>query len=520
MAYIGKNVLENLTTAMYERAFAVYREYIQNACDALDKAIKGKLFTKDEGVIDIKIDRAKREIRIWDNGTGLAADEFQRVLTTIADSQKDPEKEKGFRGIGRLGGASYCDKLIFVSSVKGEAEKSFLEWDGKKLKEVLGDKAAHPDAADFIDEITTYHKEPCEESSHYFCVIMEGVTEESEELLSEKLVIDYLEQAAPVPYANSFIFRAKIYDYIKENRIKLDEYTLLVNGNNIFKPYSTVIYKSAMSGLKEKCDEISDIAFKKFFIAGKLVAWLWYGVAIYEGQIPIVNKMRCIRVRKENIEIGDYQTLSKREMFKESRGNSYFIGELHILDWQLRPNARRDYFNQNSALKAFEEVIKPFFYKELYSLYHYANEVKKATQAITVAKEKAFEYQKKEAEGKFIDPSDKENAKKTVEGAKEAASKAEKKLALRKKATDGDFVKNRVYEAIQNKYKPKNDPPNEKVTTPSAVQNEQKYITQGLSKLSKSERKLVSKIYQIIKKTLGEGVGEDLIKKINSELQK
>ena len=30
MAEIGKNVIENLTTAMYENAYTVYREYIQN----------------------------------------------------------------------------------------------------------------------------------------------------------------------------------------------------------------------------------------------------------------------------------------------------------------------------------------------------------------------------------------------------------------------------------------------------------------------------------------------------------
>ena len=40
MAFIGKNVIENLTTAMYEDLRIIYREYIQNAADSIDKAIR------------------------------------------------------------------------------------------------------------------------------------------------------------------------------------------------------------------------------------------------------------------------------------------------------------------------------------------------------------------------------------------------------------------------------------------------------------------------------------------------
>ena len=38
MAKIGKNVLENLTQAMYDDSRIVYREYIQNASDQIDIA--------------------------------------------------------------------------------------------------------------------------------------------------------------------------------------------------------------------------------------------------------------------------------------------------------------------------------------------------------------------------------------------------------------------------------------------------------------------------------------------------
>ena len=37
---IGKYAIESLTTGMYTDPFVIYREYIQNATDAIDEAIK------------------------------------------------------------------------------------------------------------------------------------------------------------------------------------------------------------------------------------------------------------------------------------------------------------------------------------------------------------------------------------------------------------------------------------------------------------------------------------------------
>ena len=41
---IGKDVIESLTLGMYEDCRFIYREYIQNAADAVDKAISLSLF--------------------------------------------------------------------------------------------------------------------------------------------------------------------------------------------------------------------------------------------------------------------------------------------------------------------------------------------------------------------------------------------------------------------------------------------------------------------------------------------
>ena len=55
------------------------------------------------------------------------------------------------------------------------------------------------------------------------------------------------------------------------------------------------------------------------------LAWMWFGISKFEQQIKPMNKMRGIRLRKENIQIGDENTLgASPKFFKESRGNCYF----------------------------------------------------------------------------------------------------------------------------------------------------------------------------------------------------
>lgn len=60
MAIIGKNVIENLTTAMYEDLRIIYREYIQNSADSIDKAIQQGLLDPGEARVEIEIDADKR----------------------------------------------------------------------------------------------------------------------------------------------------------------------------------------------------------------------------------------------------------------------------------------------------------------------------------------------------------------------------------------------------------------------------------------------------------------------------
>ena len=67
--------------------------------------------------------------------------------------------------------------------------------------------------------------------------------------------------------------------------------------------------------------------------------------------------MRGIRARVGNIQIGGETVFD--DLFTEERFNRWCVGELHILDSRIIPNAKRDYFEPGPHLRHFENQLKP-----------------------------------------------------------------------------------------------------------------------------------------------------------------
>lgn len=202
---IGKDVIESLTFGMYEDSRFIYREYIQNSADQIDKAVEDNLLNHHrDGKIEIDINYSTKSISIFDNATGIESLKVQSILMNIAHSTKDRKKNKGFRGIGRLGGLAYCDKLIFETSFKGEPIKSTLSWDSQKLKSIINNRTVKEEAAAVIDSVTEFFTEKEDEGSHYFRVTLENVTNDI--ILDKHDIYQYLTMVAPVPFGKKASF--------------------------------------------------------------------------------------------------------------------------------------------------------------------------------------------------------------------------------------------------------------------------------------------------------------------------
>ena len=197
---IGKFTLESLTTGMYNEPETCYREYIQNAVDAIDSAIGQGLITKEESRIEIIVDEEHRSISIRDNGSGIKEEIASKTLLDIGNSTKLHSVNRGFRGIGRLGGLSYCKTLSFCTSAAGDKTKTLVSFDCEKLKVLLipgqNDDHTLQSVIEAVTEVTTLNEQ---ESAHYFIVKLEGV-DDIETLLNVDIVRDYVSQVAPLPF--------------------------------------------------------------------------------------------------------------------------------------------------------------------------------------------------------------------------------------------------------------------------------------------------------------------------------
>jgi molecular chaperone HtpG len=506
---IGKDVIESLTLGMYEDSRFIYREYIQNAADQIDKAIREGLIKKGESTIHISINRQERIISIEDNATGIEQDKVNDILKNIAQSTKERGVDKGFRGIGRLGGLGYCEKLIFETTHKGEAIKTIMTWNAKQLKEIINNRKSKEEAIEVIDSVTSIITEPEELDEHYFKVTLINVSNDT--LLDKKEIETYLSMVAPVPYEKGFILKQRIYDQLLKENICIDEYSIFINTNQLYKLYTTTIYRDT-NGKKERTgDEIFDIHFfREHTASGDLLYWGWYGVSQFEGVIDDINIGKGLRLRKGNIQIGSKHTLLK--LFRDQqRGNYYFFGEVHAFSPDLIPNARRDYFLENSICHLFEKKLQSLFHNELHQLYYDASKIRNANRRVNDFKILAEESGKKE----FVNNKEKEDFLKHFENKKQEASKAKKELEkISSKFGDNETAVKKIFERVVDTHKVVP----EKIESPCS-NNGTVYRVDKLTRLNKEHRKFLSNIFEIINNVLDKKTAENLIQKIEEELK-
>jgi molecular chaperone HtpG len=375
---VGKKLIEILMFSMYPDAKIIYREYIQNARDAIKDAVDaGVLNQYKDGHIVVDIDKENRRIRITDNGIGVPMTKVESVLLDIADSTKDGINSAGQFGIGRLVGGGYCKTLSFKTSTKGEAKASEITFDVEAARSILDDDNDRRSADEVIDAITTIESHDEDEDKHYFTVTLDNVRPEYPDLLYHGVICNYLKDVAPIDY--QFVFKNKFLtqtdipaDYVGFQK-QVGHFKISVNQEpDIRKQYGITI-----DGTQ---DEIYGIEYFKIEDdTYGLLAWGWYAVTAFSEAIPTRDKNRGIRLRKHNILIGSPDLLN--QFFKEPRGNNYFYGEIHAVHPKLKPESSRSGLAPTPEAIRFQELLKGHF-DTLYHLYHLASKMKIATRDI------------------------------------------------------------------------------------------------------------------------------------------
>lgn len=371
---------------LYSDNRVIYREYIQNASDSIHKAIEQGIISAEEGHISIKIDPYCSKITIEDNGIGISVNDSERVLKDIANSEKGSQNgQAGYFGIGRLSGGGYCKKLTFKTSAKGENVASMVVFDVEAIRQILNDKDDHTSADVIIDNCTIFNCNfPEDEDAHYFNVIMEDILPQYSVVLDENAITDYLKEIAPLAFTSSFKKNILDADIDKEENASVKNYyeklstiKISINNTNDIRK----LYKSKIIGTDEEIEQI-----RYFLLSDEVfgdLAWGWYAITLFDRAIPdeIDNKLNPtvgIRLRLHNILIGKRDFFDGTSYFKESRGNKYFNGELHVIHRNIKPTPQRDDLAPSPETKKLAEKIQDLFRKELEPVYKSANNLKSA----------------------------------------------------------------------------------------------------------------------------------------------
>jgi molecular chaperone HtpG len=341
---IGKDVIELVTTGMYVSPVTVYREYIQNAADAIDDArSKGLLRAAEQGLVSIALDHQARSAVIHDNGTGIAPDQTAHALLAIGGSGKRGTGARGFRGVGRLAGLAYCRELEFRAKAPGSDIVTTVTWDCRALRERLGSASFGGDLRRIIADVTfVAHAKAQDKADRFFEVRLKDIARlRNDVLLNEQIVGHYLAQVGPVPFSPAFSAARQVEARLAEAGRQMP-IALTVGSDQIFRPFADEL---TIHGTTQKL-YLRDAEFLEFAdVDGKVGALGWIAHHDYVRSLPAALGIRGLRARFGDLQVGEPHLFD--EIFKEPRFNGWCVGEIHVLDRRIVPNARRDNFEAN-----------------------------------------------------------------------------------------------------------------------------------------------------------------------------
>ena len=347
---VGSGILGLVTAGMYDDPQAIYREYIQNAADAL--ATAGE---RARGMVDIRIDVSGARAVIRDNGPGLSRDTVFQALVPIANSEKRRGADRGFRGIGRLSGLAFAESVAFRTRACDDEPVSCVTWDGRKLHSLQG--VSETERA--IQECVTIETLPGPDyPNHFFEVELRGIGRHAaSRILNRENVRAYIGEVCPVPLHPEFPFMREISNLFVSDKVPLT-LDVFVNGETdpITRRYGRNIRFS--EGREANFTELEPIHIPT--AEGEDAAAVgWIAHSDYLGAIPKAPGIRGIRALIGNIQIGNERTFDA--LFPEERFNRWCVGEIHILDPRIVPNGKRDYFELGPHVRNLENHLKSVF---------------------------------------------------------------------------------------------------------------------------------------------------------------
>lgn len=347
---IGPSILGLVTSGLYDNPLAVYREYIQNSVDELSRQVGF------DGKIKITIDPRQERVSICDNGPGLTYGECLEELVPIAHSKKCLGQDRGFRGIGRLSGLAFAESVTFLTRTGAGDPVTRVIWSKPRLADRTS--SIRETEPDFQNWVTVETLDDCDYPERFFRVDLDGISRHSAGvLLNREVVRDYISEVCPVPFPLDFPFLKNVQGIFQPHQAPYSmEITLDGEDEPVRRQYGSAV---ALGRNKEDYFHEFDEVRVPSIDSEEDAAVGWVAHSSYLGAIPKGSRIRGIRARVGNIQVGGERVFD--HLFEEERFNRWCVGELHIVDSRIVPNGRRDYFERNPHLRNLENHLAPIF---------------------------------------------------------------------------------------------------------------------------------------------------------------
>ena len=366
----GANLLETLTSALYADPIVVFREYVQNSVDSF-VLLKD---TNRELEVSIMVDLPKRYIKIDDNGAGIPSEKFESIMLSLGKSEKKGDVGQiGFRGIGRLAGLAFCEKLEFVNKKTGQR----FRLDGKRYRELLNSyEDRRRSLGNVLHEISK--SEECEvagSEDEGFCVEMYEISEELLNVIMgysynfrskgtaskggvSPAFVDALRMMLPLPYPENFDKRdviKKEYKRLFSKELAESEFKVSLNGQQLFKNVSSIGDQAFMMiPIKIRPNRDDSLV-----VIGLL--WLSFGFVLRS-----VGRNFGVAVRSRNMLVQGGQIFASEAVQGSCATTTYgqylaatkaITGELLLNTEFLSDNSRRDWFKLDANAFQLREQI-------------------------------------------------------------------------------------------------------------------------------------------------------------------
>ena len=344
---IGKDILELLSSAMYVDPLSIFREYIQNAADAIDEAQAASVYHGPKRPrVDITLDPRTRSARIRDNGIGVKSSVFTRRMTALGASKKRGTHARGFRGVGRLSGLGYCQELVMRSKAAEDDIVCEIRWNCRRFREILRDDSFRGNLDELVWEVVTLDVLDAKDfPDHFFEVEMLQVSRyKNDLLLNEDDLANFISQTGPVPFSPDFALGASINNRLQKLGLA-DSYRIFLNGSAspIYRPFRDEFPLSPH--LRDRFTEVEFHEIPAISEGIDAIGWILHHS--YRGALPDTLRVKGLRLRVGNMQLGDNTIL--QALFPEPRFNGWSVGEFHVIpSRRLIPNGRRDDFEQNN----------------------------------------------------------------------------------------------------------------------------------------------------------------------------